>query len=296
MPVQPHRPMPRFRKVGTGGRFASGQGKMCSMSSAGRGFTVSDPTRPAVLVTGGAKRIGAAIVRRFAAAGWHVVIHYRTSEEEAEALAASLPSAQTTCFDLADQDAMFGAVGGLSNALDDWRVLVNSAALFKPDDATGLDLETYDRAMIVNARAPVQLAQAFLQHARSKAGRRVIQFTDQKLENTNPDFFSYTMSKHAASGAIPMLAMAQDDPGDRVYGLAPGAILASHDQSEEETEISHRLNLLERKTGVEEVAEAAHFLATGPLRSGETLFVDSGQHLLDQPRDVIYLARERQSR
>ena len=78
---------------------------------------------------------------------------------------------------------------------------------------------------------------------------------------------------------------------DPVYGLAPGAILASHDQSEEEIEISHRLNPLKRKTGSDEVAAAALMLAKGQLRSGETIFVDSGQHLLDQKRDVIWLAR-----
>ena len=72
---------------------------------------------------------------------------------------------------------------------------------------------------------------------------------------------------------------------------APGAILASHDQDPAEAEASHRMNLLQRRTGADEVAEAAWFLATGPLESGQTLYVDSGQHLLDQPRDVIFLAR-----
>ena len=117
----------------------------------------------------------------------------------------------------------------------------------------------------------------------------MIQVTDQKLANPNPDFFSYTMSKHALAATVPMLAMAAAS-GDRIYGLAPGAILASHEQSEAEAEGTHRLNLLGRRTGADEVAEAALFLATGPLASGQTLFVDSGQHLLAQPRDVMYLA------
>ena len=79
---------------------------------------------------------------------------------------------------------------------------------------------------------------------------------------------------------------------DRIYGLAPGAILASHDQSEDEAERSHLLNLRRRRTTPEDVAQAAVMLARGDLASGETLFVDSGQHLLSQPRDVIYLERE----
>jgi NAD(P)-dependent dehydrogenase (short-subunit alcohol dehydrogenase family) len=120
----------------------------------------------------------------------------------------------------------------------------------------------------------------------------VICVTDQKIANPNPDFFSYTMSKHALAATIPMLSMARPRSEDRVYGLAPGAILASHDQVEAETERSHRMNLLTRKTGADEIAQAALFLADGWLASGETLFVDSGQHLLAQPRDVLFLARE----
>ena len=123
-------------------------------------------------------------------------------------------------------------------------------------------------------------------------GRRLIQITDQKLLNPNPDFFSYTMSKHALAGTVPMLSMARARAEDRVYGLAPGAILASHDQSEAEADVSHRLNLLHRRTRPEDIAEAALFLARGWLASGETLYLDSGQHLLAQPRDVLFLARE----
>ena len=90
-----------------------------------------------------------------------------------------------------------------------------------------------------------------------------------------------------------MLAMGAAWPEDRVYALAPGAILASHDQREDEIEVSHRLNLMQRKTHVAEIAQACLWLAEGHLASGETLHIDSGQHLLAQPRDVIYLAREK---
>jgi NAD(P)-dependent dehydrogenase (short-subunit alcohol dehydrogenase family) len=249
-------------------------------------------TRPAVLVTGGATRIGAAIVQRFARAGWHVVIHYRNSATVADALAASLPSAETIGFDLADDDAAVAAVTGLAARLPDWRCLVNSASVFDYDGVTALDPETNRVAMQVNALAPARLAQAFISHATSPAVRSVINVTDMKTANTNPDFFSYTMSKHALAATIGMLAKGHADSNIRAYGLAPGAILASHDQQEAETEISHRLNLLQRKTGADEIADAALFLAGGALASGQTLFIDSGQHLLDQPRDVIWLARE----
>jgi NAD(P)-dependent dehydrogenase (short-subunit alcohol dehydrogenase family) len=249
--------------------------------------------RPAVLVTGGATRIGAAIVRRFAAAGWHVVIHYRSSADAAEALAAELPSAETLAFDLADDDAAVAAVTALAARLPGWRCLVNSASVFDYDPVTALDPATNRAAMQINALAPARLAQAFIALTGETAGvRSVIHVTDMKIENTNPDFFSYTMSKHALAATIGMLAKGNAGGNVRAYGIAPGAILASHDQREEETEISHRLNLLGRKTGPDEIADAALFLSTGALASGQSLFIDSGQHLMDQPRDVIWLARE----
>lgn len=249
-------------------------------------------TRPAVLVTGGGTRIGAAITRRFAEAGWHVVIHYRSSAEAADALAANLPSAETIGFDLADDEAAVLAIGQLAARLADWRCLVNSASVFDYDGVTDLDPTTNRAAMQINALAPARLAQAFIAHAASPAARCVIHVTDMKIANTNPDFFSYTMSKHALAATIGMLAKGHAGSNVRAYGLAPGAILASHDQHEAETDISHRLNLLRRKTGADEIAGAALFLASGALASGQTLFIDSGQHLLDQPRDVIWLARE----
>ena len=243
------------------------------------------------MITGGAARIGAAIVRAFADAGWHLVIHYRGSDAEARALAEQLPSAEIVQCDLADGEAAVAMIEQLSARLTDWRVLVNNASIFLYDSATELQPATNKLAMQINAETPARMAQAFLTHARARGGRRVIHITDQKLENPNPDFFSYTMSKHALAATIPMLAMGAARPHDRVYGLAPGAILASHDQTEDEIEFSHRLNPLRRKTGADEVAAAVLLLAEGHLRSGETIFVDSGQHLLSQPRDVIWLAR-----
>jgi len=248
--------------------------------------------KPAVLITGGAKRIGAKIARSFARAGWHVVLHYGNSRQDAEALAAELPSAECVSCDLADGDAAVAMVEALAARLDDWRVLVNSAAVFREDSVHALDPAVFAEAVQVNAATPVRMAQAFLAKARSAGGRRVIDLTDQKLLNPNPDFFSYTMAKHAFAATIRLMAMAAQDPADRIYGLAPGAMLPSFDQVPEEHQRSGRMNLLGRLNEAAELADAALFLAEGWLASGETLYVDSGQHLLSQPRDVLFLARQ----
>ncbi|MXO74180.1 SDR family oxidoreductase [Altererythrobacter aerius] len=246
--------------------------------------------RPAVLVTGGARRIGAAISRCFAAAGWHVIVHYGHSAAQAEEIADELDGSAIHC-DLVDAEAAEAMVAHLGAKFPDWRVIVNSASVFERDDAVRMDSDIYRKAMRVNAEAPARMAQAFLRLDPDGPPRRVIQVTDQKLANPNPDFFSYTMSKHALAATIPMLAMDAARSQDKVYGVAPGAILASHDQLETEADVSHRLNLLKRRTGADEIAEACRWLAEGWLESGQTLFVDSGQHLLSQPRDVIFLAR-----
>lgn len=248
--------------------------------------------KPAVLITGGAKRIGAAIASTFARAGWHVVIHYGNSRDQAVELAEQFPSAEVFGCDLGDWDSGVAMIDTLAERLPDWRVLINSAGVFNEDAAEALDPTTFDEAMQINAGTPARMTQAFLAKATAQGGRRVIQVTDQKLANPNPDFFSYTMSKHALDATIRMLAIAQVDPRDRIYGLAPGAILASHDQTEGEAEVSHRLNLLHRRTDAQEIAQAALFLSHGWLASGETLYIDSGQHLMSQPRDVLYLARQ----
>lgn len=248
--------------------------------------------RPSVLVTGAARRIGATIAEAFGQAGWHVVIHHRDSHEAAEALAARLPSAEIVTCELEDSAASVAMIESLAERLDDWRVLVNSAAVFNEDTARGLDRAVFDEAAAVNAATPAMMAQTFLAHAKAQGGRRVIGLTDMKLANINPDFFSYTMAKAAFAASIRMQAMAAGNPADRVYGLAPGAMLPSFDQRTEEHEISGRMNLLRRLTDPRELADACLFLSAGWLASGETVFVDSGQHLLSQPRDVLFLARQ----
>lgn len=109
---------------------------------------------PAVLVTGGGTRIGAEIVKRFAAAGWHVVIHYKSSDTEARALAQTLPSAEIIACDLADDIAAQQMVADLASRLPDWRCLVNSASIFEYDDATNL-LPATNRKQCKSTRSPL---------------------------------------------------------------------------------------------------------------------------------------------
>ena len=165
-----------------------------------------------VLVTGGARRIGAAICEGLAADGWDLVIHCNTSRGEADALAARVRAAGGTCgvlqADLADRDAVAGLIGR-AGTLD---ALINNASSFRYDSLATMDAASWDAHLGPNLEAPVFLAQTF---AASCAGRPgcVINMLDHKVTALNPDFFSYTIAKVAMAGATRLLAQASGRHG-----------------------------------------------------------------------------------
>jgi len=242
-----------------------------------------------VLVTGGAKRLGGAIVRRLAAAGHRVVIHYGRSGEDAAALAAEVGAAGTVGGDLADT----GGIGHLwaravEVAGEPITGLVNSASEFAFDRPEAIDPALAARLYAVNCTAPVLLAQAL---AGQGAGGVAVNLLDQKLANPNPDFFSYTLSKAALAEATVLMAQAHA-PGIRVNAVAPGLTLPSGDQSAAEFERTGRQNLLGRPVGAEAVADAVRWLIEAESVTGQTLFVDSGQRFVRRDGDVMFEERD----
>ncbi|MDR3514166.1 MAG: SDR family oxidoreductase [Caulobacteraceae bacterium] len=249
----------------------------------------------AVLVTGGARRIGAAIVRRFAAEGWRCVIHHRASHDEAEALRAEIEAAggaaRLARFDLADPKAAEDGLAEAFRAEPGLAVLVNSASVFEYDEALAPSPQVWSDALTVNSLTPVTLAAAFHRLSPAEARGCVVNILDQKLNNLNPDYFSYTVSKAALQAASQIMARAFA-PRTRVVNIAPGLILPSADQTDAEFARSAVMNVLERRTTAEEVADGVYFAATSPYLTGQTLYVDSGQSLAAHPRDVMFIVRE----
>ncbi|WP_394647612.1 SDR family oxidoreductase [uncultured Sphingomonas sp.] len=238
-----------------------------------------------VLVTGGAKRLGAAIARAVAGAGHVPVIHYGTSRAEAEALATELggTAVRGDLADVADVPALFAraADGG---AIDG---LVNSASLFEYDAPAAPDPALAARLHAINVVAPSLLAAALAAQGREGA---VVNLLDQKLANPNPDFFSYTLTKAALAEATVLMAQAFA-PRVRVNAIAPGLTLPSGDQSAEEFDAVARANLLQRPVGASAVAEAVVWLLSARSVTGQTVFVDSGQRFCARDHDVMFEGR-----
>ncbi|WP_174279614.1 SDR family NAD(P)-dependent oxidoreductase, partial [Sphingomonas bacterium] len=182
-----------------------------------------------VLVTGGAKRLGAAIARQLAAAGDRVVIHYGRSGDEAGQLADAIGAAGTVQGDLAALDTLadlWARAGEVAGGPIDG--LVNSASEFVFDRPDAPDPALAARLYAVNCTAPVLLAHAL---AGQGVDGAVVNLLDQKLANPNPDFFSYSLSKAALAEATTLMAQAFA-PRVRVNAVAPGLTLPSGDQGE----------------------------------------------------------------
>jgi len=248
--------------------------------------------RKVALVTGAGKRLGRAIALALAERGWDIVVHYRHSEDDADLTALDIEALGRRALllqcDLSDEAAV-RALLQRTAGFGPVTCLVNNAALFEHDDASGFTTARLDAHMHANLAAPLLLAQAL--HAMTPDGAQavVINLLDQKLQNLNPDFLSYTLSKAALQAATTMLAQALA-PKVRVVGVAPGITLPSGDQTAAAFEQAHKVTPLGRSSSADDIAAAVCYLAEAGAVTGTTLVVDGGQHLLPLPRDVMFLA------
>jgi hypothetical protein len=252
--------------------------------------------RPVVLVTGGAQRIGRAIVLHLAEHGFDIALHFRRSGSEAEATAlqARALGADVRAFaaDLADEPAARALVPEVERAFGQLDAIVNNASAFEYDAPADFGYAAMERMWRANTAPAVVLAQQLHQRLKPRqASGCVVNLLDQKLWNPNPDYFSYTLSKAALQAATVMLAQAFA-PQLRVCGVAPGVTLVSGAMNEAEFGSAHTMTPLGRSSTPEDIARAVRFLIESPAITGTTLLVDGGQHLQPQPRDVLFLARE----
>ena len=249
-----------------------------------------------VLVTGGAQRLGAEIVRQFAAAGWRVWCHYQRSGDTAKALQSELQASgaqvdlvQADLAQSADVQRMMDNIAHSHGPLD---CLVNNASLFEPDTGAAMDLNGTRQQLEVNLIAPLALASMMAKQAAPDARpgqRSVVHILDQKVFNLNPDYFSYTVSKLALERSVALQAQALA-PALRVCGVAPGLMFLSGPQTQDNFDRASRVNLMREPIDPAQVAATCLFLAQNPCITGTTVCVDNGQHLVPLERDVMFLA------
>ncbi len=254
-------------------------------------------SKPVVLVTGAAQRIGREIALDLAAHGWRVAVHYRSSAAAAAQTVAAVREAggQAMAFaaDLSVEAECAALVPAVQQGFGRIDAVVNNASLFEFDDVASFSVAAMERAWRANTAPAILLARALHASIGEGSGHHaVINLLDQKLWNPNPDYFSYSLSKAALEAATTMLALALA-PKLRVCGVAPGVTMLSGDMSGSEFDASHRMTPLQRSSTPQDVARAVRFLLESPAITGTTLLVDGGQHLQPQSRDVMFLARDK---
>jgi len=238
-----------------------------------------------VLITGGAKRVGAAICRRLHMAGASLMLHYRASAGEARLLQAelnhiranSVALIQADLLDLAKLPKLAEQTVQTYGRLD---ALVNNASSFFPTPVGDITAEAWDDLIGTNLRAPLFLAQAAAPALR-KAQGAIVNISDIHADRPLKNFVVYSVAKAGLIGLTRSLAR-ELAPEVRVNAIAPGPILWPDDPAFDELSrqriISH--TPLKREGTPEDIAKAVQFLlADAPYVTGETINVDGGRHM-----------------
>ena len=238
-----------------------------------------------VLITGGAKRVGAATCRRLHSAGANIMLHYRVSAGEARLLQAelnhqrkdSVALIQADLLDTAKLPAMVEQTVQSFGRLD---ALINNASSFFQTPVGEITAAAWEDLIGTNLRAPLFLSQAAAPALKKSLGA-IVNITDIHAERPLKNYVVYSVAKAGLVGLTRSLAR-ELAPEVRVNAVAPGPILWPDDESFDELSrqriISH--TPLKREGTPEDIAKAVHFLlADATYVTGETINVDGGRHV-----------------
>lgn len=237
----------------------------------------------AILITGGARRIGRAITLYLANLGHPIIIHHNCAVDEANELVKAINTAGGTAVsisaDLSKEDQTKTLIEKATKALGQpITCLINNASQFEPDDITSATRKTWDQHMEVNLRAPFVLSQCFEAALPNGLKGNIINIIDQRVKRLNPTFSSYTVSKVGLWTLTQTMAQALA-PNIRVNGIGPGPVLASTHQSKKDFENEVQNTPLGQATDPKEIAKAIQFILNTPSMTGQMIALDGGQHL-----------------
>ena len=225
-----------------------------------------------ILITGSARRCGAALVRRFAGMGATMLIHCCNSRAEAEALCASLPGGSHEVFTADLLQA--GAAAKLFSACGRVDVLINNASIFfRPGSPE--DLAAEENYMRLHYHAPMELLQLFA--AQQLPGSCAVNILDQAV--LSPGSGAYYTSRKMLADATLQLAKAWGTQDIRINGVAPGPMLPPSWAPDSKMAKTLPTLALRRPVAVEDFTSAVEFLITNNSVTGAIIPVDCGQHL-----------------
>lgn len=242
-----------------------------------------DLTGKSILITGAARRIGAALARGLHARGANILLHYRSSTHPAESLCAELnalraDSAATCVLNLAQTAQLPGLIERAVQAFGRLDVLINNASAFYPTPLGTITEAHWEDLMASNLKAPLFLAQAAAPELRRTQGL-VLNMVDIHARRPLKDYTVYCIAK--AGLAMLTRALARElGPQVRVNGIAPGAILWPEGAPEEDRDRILARTPLNRMGSPEDIVKAAlYFIREAPYVTGQILAVDGGRSI-----------------
>ena len=251
------------------------------------------------LVTGAGKRLGRAMAMYLAGRGHDVAVHYATSADAAESVAAEIRAmgrrAVTLQADLLDEAQTQALIPTAMAALGPLTVLVNNASIFEYDRIDTATRDSWDRHIESNLRAPYVLTQAFArqcpaavpdEHGEPLAQGVIVNMIDQRILKLTPEFSSYTIAKMGL-WALTRTSAQGLAPHVRVNAIGPGPTLRGARQSVAHFTAQRAAALLGRGANPADITAALGFFLDSPAVTGQFLAVDGGQHLVWQTPDML---------
>ncbi len=246
--------------------------------------------RKVALVTGGARRIGRAIVEALATKGYAVVIHCNASRGEADALVMDIGAkggdAAVVQADLAMPDPVAALMAEAARPFGPVTLLVNNASLFIADTLQTIDVPSWNRQFSVNIRAPSVLAAAMAAALPRDCKGAIINIIDQRVWKLTPEFYSYTLSKSALWAATRTMAQTLA-PRIRVNAVGPGPTLGNIHDGDAGLKIEAAGTLMGLPVDPRAIADAVIYLAEAESVTGQMIAVDGGQHIGWKTPDIV---------
>jgi NAD(P)-dependent dehydrogenase (short-subunit alcohol dehydrogenase family) len=242
-----------------------------------------------VLVTGGARRIGRAIVEDLAHHGFGVAIHCNRSSAEGEVLATSIRAAGGIAAvveaDLMDMDQVEKLVAAAEAAIGPLSIVVNNASIFENDSVADFTWHGWDAHFDIHVKAPVALARALAEAIPADGEGLVVNIADQRVLRPTPRYFTYALSKSVMWSATVTMAQALA-PRIRVNAIGPGPALASIRQQQDDFDSQVGGLLMRRGPALEEFGATIRYLWQIRSITGQMIALDGGQHLAWETPDV----------
>ena len=237
-----------------------------------------------IFVTGGAKRIGKAIIELFAKDGWKVIIHYNNSKADAEALADSINAKDSdTAFivqgDLDKANDVKNIISKVDGYTETINLLINNASTFYPTPIDEVSENHWEKLIGSNLKGPLFLIQGFKEKLKSSKGS-IINITDTNLSKGVANYSIYSAAKAGLEAITKGLAR-ELAPEIKVNAIAPGAMLEPPDVTWTEEQKNKVIDTipLKRMGSEKDIAETVKFLADCEYITGQIIKVDGGRSL-----------------